>query len=191
MPRRRRVHHVRAADARATDMTIDEKFATDVSDCDRLTRHVTLWRRILQPKTDRPTARAIGAEEQKYAQLALFFLCQTKFRYDLDMCRSTFVKLAPVRDDKGMTHAEGRLSKLPLQPEVCHPIILPGNNRLVVLYARREHIRYLHQGYRVVLANIAKEGVHICIGNELLKSVASKCIYCLTRRESILQQHYD
>ncbi|KAI0225428.1 hypothetical protein LSAT2_023768, partial [Lamellibrachia satsuma] len=105
MPRRRRVYHVRAADAGATGMTIEEKFVTDVSDWDRLTRHVTLWRRILQPKTDRPTTRAIGAEELKYAQLALFFLCQTKFRDDLDMCRSTFVKLAPVRDAKGMIHA--------------------------------------------------------------------------------------
>ena len=97
VPRRRRVHHVRAstppcasctcldavvraADARATDMTIEEKLVTEVSDWDRLTRHVARWRRILQPKTDRPTARAIGAEELKYAQRALFLLCQTQFR---------------------------------------------------------------------------------------------------------------
>ena len=87
-----------------------------------------------------------------------------------------------------MIRADGRLGKLPLQPEVRHPIILPGNNPLVELYARRKHVRYLHQGYRVVLANIAKEGVHIGNGKELLKSVASKCLYCRTRRESILQQ---
>ena len=68
MPRRGRVHHVRAstppcasctcldavvrvADARATDMTIEEKLVTEVSDWDRLTRNVARWRRILQPKT--------------------------------------------------------------------------------------------------------------------------------------------
>ena len=39
-----------------------------------------------------------------------------------------------------------------------------------------------------MLANIAKEGVHIGNGNELLKYVASKCVYCHTRRKSILQQ---
>ena len=91
-------------------------------------------------------------------------------------------------DAKGIVRAEGRIGKLPLHPDVCHPIILPGNSPLVELYARRKHIRYLHQGYRVVLANIAKEGVHIGNGKELLKSVASKCLYCRTRRESMLQQ---
>ena len=70
-----------------------------------------------------------------------------------DICQTR-----PVRDAKGMIHAEGRLGKLHLQPEVLHPIILPGINPLVELYTRRKHIRYLHQGYRVVLANIAKEG---------------------------------
>ena len=120
MPRRSRVYHVRSADERTTDMTIEKKFVTDVSDWDRLTRHVTRWRRILQPKADRPTARAISAEELKYAQLALFFLCQTEFRDDLDTCRYTFVNLAPVRDAKGMIRAEGCLGKLPLQPSY-HP----------------------------------------------------------------------
>ena len=91
-------------------------------------------------------------------------------------------------DAKGIVRAEGRIGKLPLHPDVCHPIILPGNSPLVELYARRKHIRYLHQGYRVVLANIAKEGVHIGNGKELLKSVASKCLYCRTRRESMLRQ---
>ena len=156
LPRRRCVHHVRAADQ---ETTIEDK-----------------------------TSTAVTAEVLKKAQLALFFLCQAEFREDLDKCRSTFVKLAPVRDAKGMIRAKGHLGKLPLQPEVRHPIILPGNNPLVELFARRKHIRYLHQGYRIVLANIAKEEVHIGNGKELLKYVASKCVYCCTRRESILQQ---
>ena len=109
-------------------------------------------------------------------------------RDDLNKCRDTYVNLAPVIDAKGFIRAEGRLGKLSLQPEVRHPITLPGNNPLVELYARRTHVRYLHQGYRVVLANIAKDGVHIGNGKELLKSVANKCLYCRTRRESTLQQ---
>ena len=100
------------------------------------------------------------------------FLCQSEFREDFAACRSTFASIAPVLDAKGIVRAEGRIGQLPLHPDVCHPIILPGNSPLVELYARRKHIRYLHQGYRVVLANIAKEGIHIGNGKELLKSVA-------------------
>ena len=39
-------------------------------------------------------------------------------------------------------------------------VILPGDNPLVKLYARSKQVHYLHQGYCVVLADIAKEGVH-------------------------------
>ena len=67
----------------------------------------------------------------KNAQLALFFLCHADFKEDLDKCRSIFVKLPTLRDAKGILRAERRLSKLPLQPDVRHPIILPGNNPLV------------------------------------------------------------
>ena len=128
------------------------------------------------------------SEELENAQLALFFLCQNDIREDFDSCRSTFANIAPVIDERGIIRAEGRLGKLPLRHEVRHPIILPGNSPLVALYARRKHVRYLHQGYRVVLANIAKERVHIGNGKELMKSVASKRVYCRTRRESLLQQ---
>ena len=102
LPRCRRVHQVHAADQRTT---IEEWFITAVTDWNRLTRHVARLRRILQPKADRSTSTAITAEKLKNAQLALFFLCQTEFREDLDKCRSTFVKLAPVCDAKGMNDA--------------------------------------------------------------------------------------
>ena len=170
-------------------MTIEDKFAADVSDWHRLTRHVARWRRILRPKAERPSTMTMTSEELENAQLALFFLCQNDIREDFDSCRSTFANIAPVIDERGIIRAEGRLGKLPLRHEVRHPIILPGNSPLVALYARRKHVRYLHQGYRVVLANIAKEEVHIGNGKELMKSVASKCVYCRTRRESLLQQH--
>ena len=187
-PRHRRIHHVRANDVCIADMTIADRLVAQVSEWDRLTRHVARWRRILQPRVNRADTRTIGAEELKDAQQALFFLCQSEFREDFAACRSTFASIAPVLDAKGIVRAEGRIGQLPLHPDVCHPIILPGNSPLVELYARRKHIRYLHQGYRVVLANIAKEGIHIGNGKELLKSVASKCLYCRTRRESMLQQ---
>ena len=187
-PRHRRIHHVRANDVCIADMTIADRLVAQVSEWDRLTRHVARWRRILQPRVNLADTRTIGAEELKDAQQALFFLCQSEFREDFAACRSTFASIAPVLDAKGIVRAEGRIGQLPLHPDVCHPIILPGNGPLVELYARRKHIRYLHQGYRVVLANIAKEGIHIGNGKELLKSVASKCLYCRTRRESMLQQ---
>jgi len=47
-----------------------------------------------------PKCTAISAEELKNEQLALFFLCQTKFIDNLDKCRSTFVYLAFVGDAK-------------------------------------------------------------------------------------------
>ena len=146
MPRHRRIHHVRANDACIADMTIADRLVAQVSEWDRLTRHVARWRRILQPRVNRAETKTIGAEELKYAQQGLFFLCQSEFREDFVACRSTFASIAPVLDAKGIVRAEGRIGKLPLHPDVCHPIILPGNSPLVELYARRKHIRYLHQG---------------------------------------------
>ena len=92
--RRRRLHHVRAADICA-DVTIEDKFAADVSDWDRLTRHVARWRRILRPKAERPSTMTITSEELENAQLALIFLCQNDIREDFDSCRSTFANIAP------------------------------------------------------------------------------------------------
>ena len=56
--RRRRVHHVYATDVSAAEITTKARFA-DVSDWDRLTRHNARWRRIMQPKAERPTTRTI------------------------------------------------------------------------------------------------------------------------------------
>ena len=145
-PRHRRIHHVRANDVCIADMTIADRLVAQVSEWDRLTRHVARWRRILQPRVNRAETRTIGAEELKDAQQALFFLCQSEFREDFVACRSTFASIAPVPDAKGIVRAEGRIGKLPLHPDVCHPIILPGNSPLVELYARRKHIRYLTRG---------------------------------------------
>ena len=72
--------------------------------------------------------------------------------------------------------------------EKKHPILLPGEHPIVHLFALYHHRRLLHQGYRVIIANIVNLGILISGARELLKYIAAKCFFCRTRRRKLLEQ---
>nr|XP_039263212.1 uncharacterized protein LOC120339195 [Styela clava] len=69
-----------------------------------------------------------------------------------------------------------------------HPVVLPGKHSLVRLLGVFYHKKFLHQGYRVILANMKNDGIVLIGGRILLKSIASMCIFCRIRRRKLLQQ---
>ena len=88
---------------------------------------------------------------------------------------------------KGIIRAKGRLGKSNLPEEKKHPVLLPNEHPLVRIFATH-HRKLLHQGYRVVIADIANLGVLIGGGRELLKCIVAKCFFCRTRRQMLLKQ---
>ena len=98
------------------------------------------------------------------------------------------MKFNPVVDAKSLIRSGGRLTHLNIPEETKYPILLPGEHPLVRLYAKEKHEKLLHRGYRVVIANIIRDGVIISGGTELLKKIAARCIFCRLRRKKLLQQ---
>ena len=127
-------------------------------------------------------------EDLKIAEKTLFLIIQKSLRVDLIETKRRFLKLDPVFDDEGIIRAKGRLEKSNLPNEKKHPILLSSEHPIVHIFASYHHRRLLHQGYRVVIANIANLGILIGGGSELLKRIAAKCFFCRTRRQKLLRQ---
>ncbi len=88
---------------------------------------------------------------------------------------------------RGWIRANGRLSQVKLPEEVKNPILLPGEHPFTGLLVTHYH-KSLHQGYRVNLANFSNMGIVIGRGKELLKSIASRCLFSRIRRRKCLEQ---
>ena len=127
-------------------------------------------------------------ESLRAAEKTLFLICQKDLRLDLDKTKRRFLKYNPVFDDEGLIRAKGRLEKTSLCEDKKHPILLPAEHPIIHLFALHHHRRLLHQGYRVVIANIMNLGIIIGGARELLKYIAAKCFFCRTRRRNLLNQ---
>ena len=130
----------------------------------------------------------LSAEELSSAEQVLFFICRKSLQKNLEETKRRFHKLSLIQDQQGLVRVKGRLEKASLPVEMKNPILLPGDHPLIRLFALHYHQKFVHQGYRVVVANLAKRGIIISKGAELLKSIASRCIFCRIRRRKLLQQ---
>ena len=100
------------------------------------------------------------------------------FRTNLDKTKRKFQKYNLVYDDQGLIRSNGRLNKTELPDQLKKPILLPGEHPLIRLLALHYHRFLLHQGYKVVLSYLSTIVVIIGGGTNLLKRIASKCIFC-------------
>ena len=122
------------------------------------------------------------------AKMTLFHISQHSLRNDLDMTKRRFCKHNPSVDKEGLIRAKGRLAETQLPDHLKFPVLLPGEHPVVRLFAIHHHRKLLHQGYRVVLSYLVSIGIIIGGGMDLLKSIASKCLFCRIRRRQLLQQ---
>ena len=122
------------------------------------------------------------------AQLTLFLISQKELREDLNGTKRRFIRYNPSIDKDGLIRGKGRLEKIDLPYQIKYPVILPGEQTIVRKFAAHHHKRLLHQGYRVVLANLINDRILIGGGKDLLKSISAKCLFCRMRRRLLLQQ---
>ena len=130
----------------------------------------------------------LSPEDLSAGEKLLFRICQQSLRNDIAATKKRFHKFSIVEDPDGLIRVKGRLEKCDLADEVKHPILLPGEHPIIRLFGVYHHRLLLHQGYRVVLANLSNTGILIGNGMELLKSISSRCIFCRVRRRQLLQQ---
>nr|XP_039264546.1 uncharacterized protein LOC120340370 [Styela clava] len=119
------------------------------------------------------------------AKLCIFRICQKSMIDEFGKAVKTLWKLDLLFDSHGILRIGGRLNRTDLYMEMKHPVVLPGKHSLVRLLGVFYHKKFLHQGYRVILANMKNDGIVLIGGRILLKSIASMCIFCRIRRRKL------
>ena len=180
------IHAVTMMDA-PEQLAFDEQIALNFSSWNKLVRSLAYLIQSLKNKSFQTQVRLIP-NELSSSQNMLFLICQRTLRNDIAQTKQRFHKFSVVEDPSGLIRVKGRLEKTSLPDEVKHPILLPSEHPITRLLAIYHHRLFLHQGYRVVLANLANLGIMIGNGMELLKSIASRCLFCRIRRRKLLEQ---
>ena len=168
-------------------MTFGREMAERFSEWTKLVRIVTILVIMLQTKRlfAPPSTTPLDTE---LANKRCYWLCQEDMRENMEETSRNLVKYTPFIDNNGIIRGKGRLKHTELDDNMKHPIMLHADHPLGRLFLRHHHRRLLHQGYRVVLANLANEGFIIINGKQGLKSIATRCIFCRIRRRKVLQQ---
>ena len=122
------------------------------------------------------------------SELILYKLCQSNLRDNIEYYRSHLLKYDLQENSNGLLCVGGRLARANLSEAQKHPVVLVSGSPLLRLLLEERHKHYLHQGYRVVLANLAQQGILVIGGKAILKSIANKCIFCRVRRGKLLEQ---
>ena len=83
----------------------------------------------------------------------------------------------PFLDPQGLLLVGGRINQAELPYSKRHPVILPGNHRLVKLMITSEHERLLHAGPTLVSASLSR---NLCVLNwrRAICSIVRSCVTC-------------
>ena len=101
--------------------------------------------------------------------------------------RSKLLRLTPFLDPQGLLRVGGRLKHAALPPWEKHPIILPGEGRIIELLVDEAHRRTLHGGAQLTLAAL-RQRYWILGGRQRVKVHIHRCVTCLRWRAAPGQQ---
>ena len=90
---------------------------------------------------------------------------------------SKLLPFHPLMDEQGLLRVGGRTAQTRLSYSRRHPLILPGDNPLVRLIVRTEHVRLLHAGPTLVAASLSRR---FCIvrGRRMIRAEIYNCVTC-------------
>lgn len=120
---------------------------------------------------DSALALLIKSEQEKY------FSKEIKCIQANDQYNGNLKSLHPFIGQDKLLHVGGRLHHASLPFSKKHPIILPKDSVVTELIIRREHIRLLHAGQRLVLSSINQK-YWLTDGLRCVKKFIHKCIIC-------------
>ena len=145
---------------------------------------ITAWLKRVKLNQNSRSA-VLTADELYCAKFNLFWLAQSDLRTAKYQSMRKKLNLTPSTEELGLLRIHGRLNNLSCDETVTNPIALSSKSKITKLYAEYMHENLGHQGYRVVIANLRQNGIHILSGNQLLKSIAEKCIKCRIARRKL------
>ena len=91
--------------------------------------------------------------------------------------RSRILSFHPFVDKNNLLRVGGRLQRAKISFSECHPVLLPGNHRVMRLLITAEHIRLLHAGPTLVSASLSRR-FHILGGRRAIRAITSSCVIC-------------
>lgn len=103
------------------------------------------------------------------------------------LTKSFLSGLNPFLDSNDILRVGGRLQNATLSYERKHPAILPKNSIITNLIIKREHLRLLHAGPRMVLSSLS-QSFHIINGIREIKKVLYSCIICARLKAKAAEQ---
>ena len=89
---------------------------------------------------------------------------------------SSYGKLDPFVDPKGVTRVGGRLKLSSLSERSKHPAILPRDSHITLLVIRHFHNKVKHQGRGMTANEIRASGYWIMGASTAISSAISKCV---------------
>ena len=133
-----------------------------ISSGKKLVRVVTWLKRLKRDENQKPPN--LTADELLHAKLCLFWLAQGELRKPEKQSIRQKLNLEMSDDNLGVLRIHGRLDNFHGDEPILRPIALPSKSKLVRMYAEHMHQSLGHQGYRVVIVNLRKNGVYIIRG---------------------------
>ena len=101
---------------------------------------------------------------------------------------SSYGKLDPFVDPKGVTRVGGRLKLSSLSDRSKHPAILPRDSHITLLVIRHFHNKVKHQGRGMTANEIRASGYWIMGASTAISSAISKCVECRKLRGAVQEQ---
>ena len=95
--------------------------------------------------------------------------------------RSEIWRLEPKIGQDGLLRTGGRLQQAPVEDDVKHPILLPGNHHVATLVVRSAHARSGHAGREHVVATV-RQRFWIPRCRTLVNKVLRDCVVCKKAR---------
>ena len=91
-------------------------------------------------------------------------------------------------DSKGLLRVGGRLRNSELSFEEKHPIVLPKHSHITKLVIKHCHMKVMHQGRGMTIAEIQNSGYWVVGCNALVSSLIKGCIVCRKTRRPVESQ---
>ena len=98
---------------------------------------------------------------------------------------SNIASLLPYKDNDGILRVGGRLRRSNLNPELMHPVLLPGSDKVSELIVRWCHMKVGHGGRGYTLNQLRRSGFWVVCGNTVVRKIIYKCVTCRYLRGKI------
>ena len=116
----------------------------------------------------------LTVEEVERAEKRIIKVIQREFSSEKHL---KGLKSLNIFKDDGLFRIKTKLTERDDSEDFKYPILLPSKHRLVELLIKENHLKYLHAGVQILLANL-RERFWIINGRRTVRSVINKCVRC-------------